>query len=169
MATYGGQNTGAGKIDRLGVGVRDSMIIASAYSVLALIIYLVFGDYLVMLFMNGDQAEIIKNAKLFLLQNGSAYILLSVVNIYRFMIQGMGFSRFAIFSGVFEMIARVLMGVFMVPHFGFVSAGFASPFAWLLADFFLIPAFIRCKRTLQKQFKGTSKNSVRFLEVPSSF
>ena len=88
-----------------------------------------------------------------MLQNGSAYILLSAVNIYRFMIQGMGFSRFAIFSGVFEMIARMLMGIFMVPHFGLVSAGFASPFAWLLADFFLIPAFIHCKRKLEKHFQ----------------
>lgn len=153
MATYGGQNTGAGKIDRLGAGVRDSMIIAAVYSVLAMLIYFVLGDYLVMLFMNGGQTEIIKNAKLFLLQNGSAYILLSVVNIFRFMIQGMGFSRFAIFSGVFEMVARMLMGVFMVPHFGFVSAGFASPFAWLLADCFLIPAFIHCRHKLEKQFQ----------------
>ena len=129
------------------------MIIAAVYSVLAMLIYFVLGDYLVMLFMNGGQTEIIKNAKLFLLQNGSAYILLSVVNIFRFMIQGMGFSRFAIFSGVFEMVARMLMGVFMVPHFGFVSAGFASPFAWLLADCFLIPAFIHCRHKLEKQFQ----------------
>ncbi len=150
MATYGGQNTGAAKIDRLGIGVRDSMIIASVYAVLVFFLYLVAGKYLVMLFVDGGEQEILRNARLFLLENASCYILLAAVNIFRFMIQGMGYSRFAIFSGVFEMIARALMGIFMVPRFGFVSAGFASPFAWLLADIFLVPAFIHCKHKLEK-------------------
>jgi len=41
----------------------------------------------------------------------------------------------------------------MVPRFGFISAGLASPFAWLLADCFLIPAFIHCRRKLLRQLK----------------
>jgi putative MATE family efflux protein len=151
MATYGGQNTGAGKIDRLGTGVWDSMIIASVYSVIVFFVYLFFGKYLVMLFMDKSESVIIRSAWVFLLENSSCYILLAVVNIVRFMIQGMGFSRFAVLSGVFEMIARSLMGIFMVPRFGFISAGLASPLAWLLADFFLIPAFIYCRRRLTKQ------------------
>ncbi|MCK9171754.1 MAG: MATE family efflux transporter, partial [Treponema sp.] len=153
MATYGGQNTGAGRIDRLGAGVRDSMILASAYSVAAFIVYLFFGKYLVMLFMDKSETAIIRSAWIFLLENGAFYVPLAVVNIVRFMIQGMGFSRFAVFSGVFEMIARSLMGIFMVPRFGFISAGLASPFAWLLADCFLIPAFVYCRRKLRKQYK----------------
>lgn len=154
MATYGGQNTGAGKIDRLGTGVRDSMVIASVYSVIAFFIYFFFGKQLVMLFMDKSESVIIGSAWVFLLENSSCYILLAAVNIVRFMIQGMGFSRFAVLSGVFEMIARSLMGIFMVPRFGFISAGLASPFAWLLADCFLIPAFILCRRKLAKQSAG---------------
>jgi putative MATE family efflux protein len=149
MATYGGQNTGAGRIDRLGTGVRHSMILASIYSVAAFFVYLFFGKYLVMLFMDKSETVIIRSAWIFLLENSSCYILLAAVNIVRFMIQGMGFSRFAVLSGVFEMIARSLMGIFMVPRFGFISAGLASPFAWLLADCFLIPAFIHCRRKLK--------------------
>ena len=150
MATYGGQNTGAAKIDRLGIGVRDSMIIASIYAVLVFFLYLVAGEYFVMLFVDGAEQEILQNARFFLLANASCYIFLAGVNIFRFMIQGMGYSRFAIFAGVFEMIARTLMGIFLVPRFGFVSVGFASPFAWLLADIFLVPAFIHCERKLKK-------------------
>jgi putative MATE family efflux protein len=153
MATYGGQNTGAGKIDRLGTGVRHSMILASVYSVAAFFVYLFLGKYLIMLFMDKSEIVIIRSAWIFLLENSSCYILLAAVNIVRFMIQGMGFSRFAVLSGVLEMIARSLMGIFMVPRFGFISAGLASPFAWLLADCFLIPAFIHCRRKLLRQLK----------------
>ena len=158
MATYGGQNTGAGKLHRLGPGVRDSMFLSSVYAVVVFIVYFFFGNYFIMLFMDANtDATIISNARLFLLENASCYILLAGVNVIRFMIQGMGFSGFAILSGVFEMIARTLMGLFMVPHFGFVSAGLASPFAWLLADCFLVPAFYWCRKKLSNLLASGSK------------
>ena len=150
MATYGGQNTGAGKTSRLGEGLRDSMILGSIYAVIVLTVYFFFGRYFVMLFMDRSETAIIDSARIFLIQNAAAYILLAGVNNFRFLIQGMGFSRFAVLSGVFEMIARTLMGIFLVPRFGLFSAGFASPFAWFLADCFLIPAFLYCRRKLDR-------------------
>ena len=149
MATYGGQNTGAAKIDRLGRGVRDALILSAVYSLFCFLLFFVAGQYFILLFVDSSQTEIVQNAKLYLLENSSCYMLLAVVNVVRFMIQGMGFSRFSIFSGIFEMIARTIIGIFVVPRFGFVSAGLASPFAWLLADLFLIPGFIRCIKKLQ--------------------
>lgn len=151
MATYGGQNTGAQKFKRLNNGVRDSMLIASVYSVVVLAVFIVFGRQLVMLFIDSANDDIIRGARMFLIQNASSYIFLAGVNVFRFMIQGMGFSRLAIWSGAAEMIARALMGMFMVPRLGFISAGFASPFAWLLADIFLVPAFIHCRRKLERE------------------
>lgn len=151
MATYGGQNTGARKFKRLNNGVRDSMIIASVYSVAALAVFVIFGRPLVMLFVDSDAENIIRDARLFLIENGAFFVFLAAVNVFRFMIQGMGFSRLAIFSGAAEMIARSLTGVFIVPKMGFISAGFASPFAWVLADLFLVPAFIHCRRYLEKE------------------
>ena len=150
MATYGGQNTGAGKYNRLYPGVRDSMVLATVYSIIIFCIFLLFGQNFVMLFLKDPEAQIIRDARLYLLENSSCYILLAAVNIIRFMIQGMGFSSFAILSGVFEMIARTLMVIFLVPAFGFVSAGLASPFAWLLADIFLLPAFAFCLNRVKK-------------------
>ncbi len=153
MATYGGQNTGAAKLDRLSRGVIDSMLIASVYAVLVLILYYFAGGFFAGLFVDSAEEGIIKSARIFLIQNASAYILLAAVNIFRFMIQGMGFSMFAVLAGVFEMAARTIMGIWMVPKFGLISAGFASPLAWVFADIFLIPAFIHCKRKLEKTLK----------------
>jgi hypothetical protein len=55
------------------------------------------------------------------------------------------------FAGVAEMIARSLIGLVFVPIFGFSAACFASPLAWILADAFLVPAFIHCLHKLQKR------------------
>ena len=150
MATYGGQNTGACKFNRLSAGVRDSMIISSVYAVLVFSLYLFAGQYFIMLFVHAGEAKILHDAKMFLLENSSCYILLAAVNIFRFMIQGMGFSRLAIVSGVMEMLARILIAVFLVPRIGLLGAGLASPFAWLLADVFLVPAFICCAKKLSR-------------------
>lgn len=90
------------------------------------------------------------NARLFLIINSAFYIPLALVNIIRFMIQGVGFGTFAILAGVFEMIARTIGGLVLVPAFGFTGACFASPLAWLFADAFLIPAYIHVRRKLER-------------------
>jgi Na+-driven multidrug efflux pump len=151
MATYGGQNVGAGKLDRLPKGVWTAGLIGSIYSVVILGVLWLWGKYLFLLFVSADETVVITQAGHFLLINACFYIPLAYVNIMRFMIQGMGFSGFAVFAGVFEMIARTLVGLFLVPRFGFTAACFASPLAWIFADIFLIPAFYLCLHKLQKK------------------
>ena len=94
-----------------------------------------------MFFVSNASAEVISNAHLFLIINSAFYIPLAFVNIVRFLIQGMGYSKFAILAGVFEMVARTLVGFAFVPVFGFTAACFASPVAWIFADIFLFPAY----------------------------
>ena len=64
------------------------------------------GNQLAMFFVESAQAEVIANVRLFLVCNSAFYIPLAFVNIVRFLIQGMGYSKFAILAGVFEMAAR---------------------------------------------------------------
>ena len=93
------------------------------------------------LFVESSEVEIIEKAHLFLIINAAFYIPLAGVNIVRLLIQGMGYSKMAMFAGICEMIARGLVGFILVPAFGFVAACFASPIAWIMADAFLIPAY----------------------------
>ena len=106
MATYAGQNVGAKKLNRLGEGLKACSVLGIVYSVIAFIVLLLFGDILASLFVDAGETALLANAKLFLIVNGAFYIPLAFVNIVRFMIQGMGFSTFAILAGVCEMVAR---------------------------------------------------------------
>ncbi len=149
MATFGGQNVGAGRLDRLGRGLRSAVTLGAIYSALILVVLIFFGRDLILLFVNASEVTVIAQAKQFLVTNAAFYLMLALVNIVRFLIQGMGFSGFAVFAGVFEMVARALVGLVFVPIFGFTAACFASPLAWIFADCFLIPAFFHCRKKLQ--------------------
>lgn len=157
MATYGGQNVGAGKIDRLGKGIRAAMIIGAVYSVVALVVLFFTTDYIALLFVDAAEVEIIRLTRRFIIASALFYIPLTGVNVYRFCIQGMGYSVFAILAGVFEMLARTLVAIFLIPVIGFNGACLANPAAWIAADIFLIPAFMNCCNKLKIRH-GMKKN-----------
>ena len=150
MATYGGQNVGAGKIDRLGKGIKAAMLIGAVYSVAALVVLYFSADYIALLFVDAGESAIIELTRRFIMASALFYIPLTGVNVYRFCIQGMGFSVFAILAGVFEMLARTLVAILLIPHIGFNGACLAYPAACIAADLFLIPAFIHCCNKLKR-------------------
>ncbi len=152
MATYCGQNVGAGKLDRVKEGVRVATIIGLIYAALVFIFMIFIGGELPKLFVDTSKSDVISQARLFLLCNSGFYFALIFVNVWRNSIQGMGFPMFAILSGVCEMFARGIVGFVGVKYFGFVAACMGSPLAWIVADMFLIPGFMYCIRRLRKVF-----------------
>ena len=150
MSTYSGQNIGARKIDRIGQGVKACGIVGIVYSLLALLVIVFFGKWLLLLFVESSETAIIGAAYQYLLTSGLFLIPLTYVNVLRLTIQGMGYSRLAMFAGVFEMVARGMTGAVLVPLFGFPAACFAGPIAWLMADSFLIPAYFHVIRRARR-------------------
>ena len=150
MSTYGGQNIGARRGDRIFAGLRSGMIIGSVYSVVALVVIIFFGRPMVQLFVDSNETAIIDQAYQFMVIQTAFFIPLAGVNVIRLLIQGMGYSKLAVFAGAFEMIARGSFGLFLVPTFGFTMACFASPAAWVLADAFLIPAYCRVMKHVKQ-------------------
>lgn len=148
MATYGGQNVGAGKYERLGKGVRSACLIGAVYSVVSFVVLLFTAKYIALMFVDAEEVEIINLTHRFICASALFYIPLTLVNVIRFCIQGMGFSVFAILAGVFEMAARIFAAVILVPAIGFDGACLASPLAWIAADVFLVSAFIHCRNKL---------------------
>lgn len=157
MATYCGQNSGAGKLDRLPLGVRDCSLLGLVYSLCAFAAMVFLAPVCAMWFIDPKEVEVELLTALSsrFIRVGTAFFFpLALVNIVRFSIQGMGFGFLAILSGVFEMVARSLVGRLLVPVYGFDAACFASPAAWIAADLFLIPACFLCVRRLYRRASG---------------
>ena len=90
----------------------------------------------------------------------AGFPLLTCILTFRFSIQGMGFSTFAMLAGVLEMIARCFVGIVLPSYLGYTSICISSPAAWLTADLFLIPAFFFCMRKLKKQFAALPTQAI---------
>ena len=149
MATYGAQNVGASRYDRLNRGLFAASAMGFVYSVAAFLIAWCFGPNLTRLFVTGEgSAALIDLAQQYMVINVIFYPMLTLVNVVRFMIQGMGFSAFAILAGVMEMFARSAAGLLLVPVWGFPGAALGGPLAWVFADVFLVPVYFKCRRTL---------------------
>lgn len=147
-ATFSGQNLGAGKPERIHQSVRDFTLLGAVYA-LGLLLFLYFGGTrLTLLFLDtrdyASVAAVLPLSREYLLVSALFYIPLLFVYIFRFTIQGMGYSELAMFAGVMELAARAVFGLCLVPWLGFSAVCFASPLAWIMADVFLIPAYYRC-------------------------
>ena len=108
---------------------------------------LLFTRPLLSLFIDTAAAkEVADMGVRYLTINAAFYIPLLFVNIVRLSIQGMGFTRVAMFAGLFEMVARTAVALFLVPVLGFTGACLANPAAWIAADLFLFPCYFRTLR-----------------------
>jgi len=159
MSTYCGQNVGACKLDRLGQGIRSCSVLGLGYSVIAFCAILRFAPQCALLFLDPQELDVILLTQLttrYIVIQSAFFFPLSLVNIIRFSIQGMGFSTFAILAGVLEMAARTVVGLMLVPAFGYTAACFASPAAWVCADLFLVPASAFCIARLRRLYPNRS-------------
>ena len=150
MATYAGQNIGARKLERVDQGLRAASVLGIGYCAAAFALVLLFARPLLGLFIDAQaEAQVTDMGVQFLRLNAAFYVPLLFVNIVRLSIQGMGYTRVAMLAGLFEMIARMAVALLLVPALGFTGACFANPAAWVMADVFLIPCYLRIMRSLR--------------------
>lgn len=152
MATFCGQNYGAGKLSRIRQGIKSSASMMTVYAVFTIIMLMSFSGELSLLFIDRSETDIIGYTVRFLHTSCMFFPILGVLCILRYAIQGVGFTKLALFSGVSEMIARTLMSIYAVPVWKFTAVCFGDPSAWIAADLFLIPAYMYVYSRLKKEF-----------------
>ncbi len=160
MATFCGQNLGAGKIDRVRRGAHQALGMVTVYALLATVASFFAGRYMALLFIDGSETAVIDGIHRMLSICGSLYFTLGILFVYRNCIQGLGYGVPAMAAGLFELAARAAVGTFFVPVYGFDAACVAGPVAWIAADLLLIPVFYIVLSRLLKRY-GFSKKTQR--------
>ena len=151
MATYCGQNYGAGKPERIWSGIKASFLLMGVYVVANFFILWFGAKYMALLFVSAAEVEIIKDTELFLHVAATFFPTLGLLCILRYSIQGVGYTTLAMLSGVSQLIARIQVSVLAVPAFGYIAVCFGDPTAWMAADLFLVPTFIVIYRRLKSR------------------
>ena len=153
MATYCGQNLGARRMDRVTKGVKDAIKLMLIYFVFTFALIYPFADWMMRLFVDSGEAEVVGRAAQFMRIANYFYPALGLLTILRYSIQGLGFSNLSMLSGVMEMIARCGVSLWLVPALAWTGVCLGDPVAWCMADLFLIPAFLWVQQRLRKQAK----------------
>ena len=144
MVTYVGQNLGAGRHDRIKSGMRAAMGIAMATSAFIAVCMLVFGKYLLGLFISGTPEVVeqtMRIAYFYLAVMSVCLPILYVLQVTRSALQGMGNTILPMMSGVAEFVMRTLSVIFLPLLLGEVGIFFAEIAAWLGADVVLVISY----------------------------
>lgn len=146
MATYVGQNTGAGDLGRVRKGVFVGMVYVLASWVLGVALCIGLCDPLMRFFLRTETSETVAlylddilgyGMKYLLFQSG-CYLFLGVIFVFRNTLQGMGKSAVTTFSGVTELAGRALTAFVFVRIWGYTGFCVSNVTAWLFADVFLV-------------------------------
>ncbi len=162
MATYCGQNLGAGKLDRVISGIKDALLMMVVYWLFTMSILLPFARDLSTLFIYRSATQILDYSEQFMHISCLNYMFLGSLVIFRYSLQGLGFTRLAMWSGVSELIARALVSLLVVPSLGFLGVCIGDPAAWVAANLFLLPAFYRVYHRLKNRSLQPARHTVKW-------
>lgn len=145
MATYAGQNLGAGKYDRIRRGVRTALKIGLGIAVSIGLLMFILGSRLIALFVSDSDpiivAESIRVGTTYLRFMAACLPVLYMLYIYRSANQGMGDTLMPMASGFVELAMRVSVALLLPIWIGENGVFIAEVSAWIGAVFILLPAY----------------------------
>ena len=154
VSTFCSQNYGAKKLDRIKQGLWQGTTVGVFYGIAVGIILIFFGRELSMIFVTGGEDAVLDASGQLLHYSGYFYWALGILNVVRLCTQGLVYSGRAIFSGVVEMIARIVVSIWFVPVFGFMAICLADQAAWVTAVMYILPTCIYCVKKIEKEFNS---------------
>lgn len=154
MATYCGQNLGAGNIPRLKQGLKTATWLGLLCSIVASLINIFLGTPLSTLFLETPTEEILHYAQQYLTTIAIFYPMLAMLYIYRSSLQAMDAPAVPMLGGVLELAARFAVCTFLPQFWGYAAVCLATPAAWIAAA---VPLMIKAFFLLRKLSRRTDK------------
>ena len=142
MATYAGQNLGAGRIDRVKQGVWKCAVLSTVVSIAVTLLVFVAGGWFVTLFVGGEEPAVMRYALQYMRTTSVLYFMLGLLYVFRNALQGMGASMVTLLGGGIELVLRTVIAFVLPPLIGFAGICVAGPAAWIGASVPLMIVFL---------------------------
>lgn len=133
IATYTAQNFGSKNIARIKAGIKSGIIIQGGYSLISLLVILVTKHWLIATVIGTTRGTVYAKTDQYLTTISFFFLLHGLLMIFRNTIQGLGYSMYAIISGMGELIGRACAGYLAVAGWGFTAICYSNQLAWSLA------------------------------------
>ncbi len=143
IATYVGQNRGAGNMQRVKQGVRYTQIMIFVWSAIAMVLMYFGGKYMTWLFIDPSETAVVDVSVLYFHTVFWCYPFLGSIFLYRNTLQGMGYGLVPMLGGIFELVARTAIVIAVSGKASFVGVCLADPAAWIAALIPLVPYYYK--------------------------
>ncbi len=137
LSTFVGQNIGAGKTERIKSGLRSTLVMSSAVSLLVTSVMIFFGRYLIQLFVRSSESEVIRIGSEYLVIVSSFYIVFSAMFALNGVLRGAGDTLIPMFITFFSLwMVRIPIAYFLSERIGESGIWWAIPIAWFTGTVF---------------------------------
>jgi len=119
ISTFTGQNLAVGNVKRVTRVFKKGLIIVISFSLLALIVLLIAGEFIIGIFL--ENPEIISLGARAIIITAIFYGALGTIFVTRGVLSGAGDARFAVISGAIEVCSRIGLSV-MLTRISFIGA-----------------------------------------------
>ena len=144
LATFCGQNLGAGKYSRIKTGLRDTTLLGWAWSLLVILMANTIAPQIVQAITATAETEIIETAALYLRVNTAFYFIPTVICLFRNAMQGFGDTKTPVFSSALELLTKVAVAFLLAPAIGYWGIIICEPIAWIIM---VIPLVVNTLRS----------------------
>lgn len=143
MATYCGQNKGAGKFKRIKEGILKAYFITCVWSLLVIFMSYTIAPQLVYLVTGSRIPEVIDTAEKYLKINTIFYFVPGAISILRNAMQGIGDRFTPVVSSFLELIGKTAVVIFVVPHTKYFGIIISEPIVWIIMVIPLVVKIIK--------------------------
>ncbi len=150
VATFCGQNYGAGKFDRVRQGIRNAVVITWGWTLLVILMSYTIAPQLIYLVSGSKNAAVLAPAVLYLKINAPFFFVCCVISIFRNTLQAMGDHIVPVISSAIELVGKVAIAMLLTPVLKYMGIIIAEPIIWF---FMVIPLIVRIAKNPQLKRK----------------
>lgn len=151
MATFCGQNFGAGEYKRVCLGVKNALMITWGWAFLVILMSYTIGPFLIHLVTGTTKTSVVDTAVLYLKINAPFYFIAAGINIFRNTLQAMGDHITPVVSSFIELAGKVAIALLLTPVLEYMGIIVAEPIIWFLM---IIPLVIKLRKVLNNSSLG---------------
>lgn len=156
FSTYTAQNYGAKKTERIEKGIKSAVLTAAVFCIIISVLVCVFAKYLMLIFINPEETEIISAGVHYLRIEGAFYIGIGFLSLFYGFYRAIKIPAMSVVLTVISLGTRVLISytVSSIPSIGVTAIWASIPIGWFLADFAGFIYYKMHKAKIEKQILG---------------
>lgn len=139
--TFVSQNKGADQGGRIIQAVRYANIVCILYSMAISVIVFLFAEGMMMTVSGSSENDVILNGSNYLKFNVPFFVVVSVLLVTRYSLQGLGEKLKPLVSSVIELVMKLAFALVIIPIIGYTGVIISEPIIWIFMTLHLVYAY----------------------------